>query len=119
MNELLSNPAVQTALVLVIVTALNGLVAWLKSRFPTQAKIVDNNWSYLQPIVGAAMSEARITQLAVNAEPNALSIIVTRSLAEFADMYRRYEAAEPSETILAAARKEIAEAVTRAADKRA
>ena len=35
MNELLQNPLIQAALVTVIVTALNAIVAFIKQKFPT------------------------------------------------------------------------------------
>lgn len=113
MNELLANPAVQTALVAVIVVGLNSLVAWLKQKFPTQAARVEANWCYLQPVVDYAMACA--TGAKANSTGNATlySNIIAKAVTEFADSYRRLEGKDATDKEIAAARIEIAAAVSR------
>lgn len=115
MNELLSNPAVQAALVFAIVTALNALVAWLKQKFPTQAALVESNWCYLQPVVEAAIAKAKVCHAdAGNGVTNsAVSAIVTKALADFAESYRTLEGKAASAKEISAARAEIAGAVAK------
>lgn len=108
MNELLSNTAVQAALVLVIVTGLQFLAAWLKQKFPTQVKLVDANWCYIQPIVDAAMNQA-----AQKNPGNPVQSILLRSVTDFVDSYRKLEGKEPTTAEINAARNEIAAAVAR------
>lgn len=115
MNELLSNEAVQTALIVVIVTALNALVAWLKIKFPTQSASVEANWCYLQPAVEGAIAAAQ-TAVSNSAFGGGVAAgIVTKALTEFADSYRKLEGKEASASEIKAARVEITAAVSRAA----
>ena len=111
MQELLNNPAVQAALVFAIVTALNALVAWLKQKFPTQAALVESNWCYLQPVVSAAIAKAKVSAAGMN--DTAVSAIITKALADFAESYRTLEGKAASAKELAAARAEIAGAVAK------
>ena len=113
MNELLQNPAVQTALVALIVIGLNALAAFIKSKFPTQAKLVEANWCYLQPIVSAAMVEAQAEFASGRSTVYTLGLISTRALTAFRDEYARLEGKEPNIAELAAARNEISSAVDR------
>jgi len=113
MNELLSNPAVQAALVVVIVTVLNGLVAWLKQKFPTQAASIDANWSYIHPIVDTAMAKA---QSAVEKRTGGASVmlqIAAQGVADFCDSYNRFEGKPPTTAEIKAARTEIENALAR------
>lgn len=113
MNELLANPAVQAALVMAIVVALQCLTAWIKQKFPTQAKLVEDNWCYLQPVVDYAMACA--TGAKANSTGNATlySNIVSKAVAEFTASYRKLEGKEATGKEIAAARNEIAAAVAR------
>ena len=113
MKELLANEAVQTALVVVIVTALNALVNWLKRKFPTQAASVESNWCYLQPVVEAAMNEARAAMGKSAFGHSAATGIVSKALVDFVDAYRKFEGKYPAVAELDAARAEIADAVER------
>lgn len=113
MNELLSNPAVQTALVLAIVTGLNALVAWLKQKFPTQSARVESNWCYLQPVVEYAMACAKNAAATSGGTAVVLDGIVSRSLAEFSASYRKLEGKDVPAADLVAARNEITAAVLR------
>ena len=112
MKELLANEAVQTALVVVIVTGLNALVNWLKQKFPTQKALVEANWCYLQPAVEGAIAAAR----AAKVQPEwagTISGIVMRSMTEFADSYRKLEGKDATDAEIKAARAEITSAVER------
>ena len=113
MNELLQNEAVQTALVVVIVTALNALVAWLKMKFPSQSARVEANWCYIQPAVESAMAAAKDAVAKSSFGGNAAAGIVSKALTEFADAYRKLEGKDASAAEIKAARVEIASAVDR------
>ncbi len=119
MNELLQNPAVQTALVTLIVIVLNALVAFIKQKFPTQTALVEKNWCYLQPVVTAAIAEAKKT-LAASAGTSdgiaggAVGEILAKSLAEFTSNYKTLEGKDASVAELTAAKNEIAAQVYKA-----
>jgi len=113
MNELLANPVIQTAVVLLLVKVITALVDWLKAKFPTQAASVESNWCYLQPVVEAAMKTAQAAMGKSSFSGKAVGDIIAKSLAEFADQYRKLEAKEASDAELAAARNEITAAVER------
>ena len=114
MQELLSNTAIQAALVTVIVTLLNALVAYLKNKFPTQTALVEKNWCYLQPAVEMAIAkaEAAIKDGTLVAQATTSSIIADAVL-KFMDQYAKFEGTGPSSSEMAAARAEIVEAVTK------
>lgn len=117
MKELLTNDAVQTAIILVIVTALNAAVAWIKAKFPSQTAIVESHWCYLQPAVELAMKAAK-----EYAEKSALGggVIVgiaQEALEKFSEDYRKFENAEPTEAVISAARSEIAAAIDKVASE--
>ena len=113
MNELLSNPAVQTALVLVIVTGLNALVAWLKNKFPTQSARVEANWCYLQPVIIGAIAEAQNAVAKSSFNSSAAVAIATKALTEFADSYRLLEGKTATTAELESAHAEITSAIAR------
>jgi len=112
MNELLNNPLIQAALVTLIVTGLNALVAFLKQRFPTQAALVEANWCYLQPVVTAAIADAKAQ--AVGITGTAVGSIVAKALEDFTQAYKTLEGKEASDKEIGAARIEIANAVAKA-----
>ncbi len=111
MNELLSNPAVQTALITVIVIGLQALATWLKQKFPTQAASVEANWCYLQPAVEYALIRVQAASVS-GAVPYAA--IIAQAVTQFADSYRKLEGKDASTAELNAARTEITAAVSRA-----
>ena len=113
MNELLANPAVQAALVTAIVVGLNAIVAWLKQKFPTQNALVEANWTYLQPVVVAAMSAAREAIIKSSYVPAVGSVIIAKALSEFCDMYRKLEGKDATMAEINAAQTEITAAVAR------
>ena len=111
MNELLANQAVQTALILVIVTGLNAVVTWLKQKFPTQTALVESNWCYLHPVIDAAINAAQSELGKSSLTTTAVSSIVSKALVDFADSYRKFEGKEASPKEINAAQIEIAKAV--------
>ena len=111
MEELLKDPSVQTAVVVLIVTAINVLIAYIKQKWPTQAALVEKNWCYLQPAVSAAIAAASESLKAGDKTNTALSNIVSKSLTQFADQYKLFEGKDASDSELIAARNEIASAV--------
>ena len=111
MNELLNNAAVQTALVTLIVVALNALVVWLKSK--TKGSLVESNWCYLQPIVAAFIKAAQEAVAKPDTVAGTYNSIIAKSLTEFADQYNLFEGKAPTETEIAAARAELVAALQR------
>ena len=112
MNELLNNPLIQAALVTLIVTGLNALVAFLKQKFPTQAALVESNWCYLQPVVTAAIAAAK--ERAQGITGAVVGNIISKSLDDFSQAYKTLEGKEASAKEIGAARMEIANAVAKA-----
>ena len=112
MNELLNNPLIQAALVTLIVTGLNALVAWVKQKFPTQTALVEANWCYLQPVVTAAIAKAK--SQAVGITGTAVGNIIATALDDFSQAYKTLEGKEASVKEISAARIEIANAVAKA-----
>lgn len=111
MNGILENPAVQTAMVTLIVIALNALAAWVKGR--TQGSLVEANWCYLQPAVQAAMQAARDALKGDSLLSGDLARIVDKALVTFAEQYTPMEGREPTLRELDAAAAEIKDAVER------
>ena len=110
MQDILNNAAIQTAVVLVIVTALNALVAFINQKFPTQSALVEKNWCYIQPAVETAIAKAQ--EATRNRESTAvLSAIISESVTMFADKYELLEGKKASLAEINAARSEIAKAV--------
>jgi len=112
MDELLSNPLIQAALVTVIVTALNALVVFLKQKFPTQAALVEANWCYLQPVVTAAIAAAKAQATGITG--TAVGNIIAKALDDFSQAYKTLEGKEASAKEISAARAEITNAVAKA-----
>ena len=111
MNQLLSNEAVQTALITLIVIGLNALVVWVKSK--TKRSIVEANWCYLQPIVAAFIKAAQEAAGKAETGSAAYGQIISKALAEFADQYNLFEGKAPTEAEIAAARAELVAALQR------
>lgn len=113
MNELLSNPTVQTALIAAIVVGLNALVAWFKKTFPTLAASVDSNWCYIQPLVEQAMAKAQYAFSKSTFSFAGITEIIDQSVIEFKDSYRKLEGKDATAKEIEAARAEITAAVAR------
>ena len=111
MNQLLSNEAVQTALITLIVIGLNALVAWLKAK--TKGSLVESNWCYLQPIVAAFIKAAQEAIGKPDTVIGTYNQIIAKSLVEFADQYNLFEGKAPTEAEIAAARAELVAALQR------
>lgn len=110
MQELLKDPSVQTAVVVLIVTAINVLVAYIKQKWPNEAAIIEKNWCYIQPAVEAAIAKAQ-EAIRNKASATALSAIISESVTMFADKYKLLEGKQASTAEISAARSEIAKAV--------
>jgi hypothetical protein len=113
MEELLNNPLIQAAIVTVIVTAMNAVVALIKQKFPTQAALVESNWCYLQPVVEAAIAKAKDCHAAAGFTNSDVSAIITKALSDFAESYKTLEGKPASPDEIAAARAEISGAVAK------
>ena len=115
MQELLSNTAVQAAIAGVIVVLLNTFVAYIKTKFPTQAALVEKNWCYLQPAVEAAIAkaEALVKENGKLTAVSSVSSIVANGVLQFMDQYAKLEGTAASTAEVAAARAEIVEAVNK------
>ena len=111
MNQLLQNEAVQTALITLIVVALNALVAWVKSK--TKGSLVEANWCYLQPIVAAFINAAKDAVGKPETGASAYDNLIAKSLTEFSDQYNLFEGKAPTEAEIAAARAELVAALQR------
>ena len=111
MNQLLSNEAVQAALITLIVVGLNALVAGVKSK--TKGSLVESNWCYLQPIVAAFINAAKDAVGKPETGASAYGNLIAKSLTEFSDQYNLFEGKAPTEAEISAARKELAAALER------
>jgi len=111
MNELLANEAVQTALVVVIVTGLNALAAWVKGL--TKTGIVNEYWSYVQPVADAVMKEVAELARKAQASESAIKAAVSRGVVQFADTYAKHEGAAPTVRQLNAVEAELQDAAGR------
>ena len=110
MEELLKDPSVQTAVVVLIVTAINVLIAYIKQKWPNQAALVEKNWCYIQPAIEAAILKAREATRNRGAEAF-LSAIISEATVMFADKYELLEGKPASDSEIIAARAEITKAV--------
>jgi len=106
MSELLNNANVQAALVALIVVALNGLAAWVRSKVSSTA-IVNEWWCYVQPIAEAAREEALKELAASKLSTTVWGQIIQRGVAAFADQYRANEGKEPTPKQLSAVAAEL------------
>ena len=110
MNELLNNVQVQTALIALIVVALNALAQWVRSKV-SYTKIIDDYWCYIQPVAEAVRAEAVKALQASQADTPTLKAILTRGLTKWADSFRLNERKEPTATQIAAVETELAQVI--------
>ena len=110
MTDILNNEAVQTALIALIVVALNALAQWVRSKV-SYTKIIDDYWCYLQPVAEAVRAEAVKALQASQADTPTLKAILTRGLAQWADSFRLNERKEPTATQIAAVETELAQVI--------
>ena len=111
MEQVLSNPLIQAALVALLLVALNAAKVWLQTRFPTQAKLIDENWCYLGPLVKRAIVDTQAELAKGGVAGSAAARIIEKTTDAFAAEYRTLERKEPTSAELSAARAEIAVAV--------
>lgn len=120
MNELLSNPAVQTA-VIVLVTALAGLFVaavnyatnWLKSKFPTQSALIESNYCYIQPRVESALASVAKARTQGTLSGAVVSNIILTEVSDFISKYYKLEGKDATNAEIAAARADITTALAR------
>ena len=112
MNELLSNPTVQAALVAVVVVALKALATWINSKVSYTAQL-NEYWCYVHPVIASALDQAQAAVQAGTWGTAVLRDISTKSLVELADTFRKFEGKEISGTLLAAASDEIEKALAK------
>jgi hypothetical protein len=107
---ILNNEQVQTALIALIVVALNALAQWVRSKV-SHTKIVDDYWCYVQPVAEAVRVEAVKALAESQADTPTLKAILTRGLAKWADSFRLNERKEPTATQIAAVETELAQVI--------
>ena len=108
---ILQNEQVQTALIALIVVALNALAQWVRSKV-SYTKIIDDYWCYLQPVVEVVRQEvADVLKNNNNAETSVFRAILSKGLAAWIDSYRANERKEPTATQLAAIASELEEVI--------
>ena len=105
MNELLNNEAVQTAVIALIVLALNAMAQWLKSK--TRGSLLEYVWCYAQPVIATFIAAAREVMQEGGERSAAIRRIMDKSLVEFADNFELFEGRPPTEAEIAAVRNEL------------
>jgi hypothetical protein len=87
MTDILNNEAVQTALIALIVVALNALAQWVRSKV-SYTKIVDDYWCYVQPVAEAVRAEVLKSLGDATLSTSVVGQIVQRGLVQFIETYR-------------------------------
>lgn len=113
MDSILSNEAVQSAIIALIVVGLNALAQWVRSKV-SHTKIVDEYWCYIQPVAEIVRAEAVKELKDGTAATSVFSAIVQKGLATWADSFRLNEGREPTVTQIAAVSGELENVVERA-----
>ena len=113
MTDILNNEAVQTALIALIVVALNALAQWVRSKV-SYTKIVDDYWCYIQPVAEAVRGEIVKSLEGGTLSTTVMGAIVQRALAQFADSFRLNEGKQPTATQIAAVETELVDVAERA-----
>ena len=111
--DILNNEAVQTALIALIVVALNALAQWVRSKV-SYTKIVDDYWCYIQPVAGVVRTEVLDALKASTLSTSVAGQIVQRGLVQFIETYKANEGKEPTMTQLAAVSAELEDSAERA-----
>lgn len=110
---ILNNEAVQTALIALIVVALNALAQWLRGMV-SHTKIVDEYWCYIHPLAEAVRGEIVKSLEGGTLSTTVMGAIVQRALAQFADSFRLNEGKQPTATQIAAVETELVDVAERA-----
>ena len=113
MTDILNNEAVQTALIALIVVALNALAQWVRSKV-SYTKIVDDYWCYVQPVAEAVRGEVLKSLGDATLSTSVVGKIVQRGLVQFIETYKANEGKEPTMTQLAAVSAELEDSAERA-----
>ena len=112
MDSILSNEAVQSALIALIVVALNALAQWVRSKV-SMTRIVDDYWCYIQPVAEIVRNEVADALKASTLSSSVLGSIVQRGVVRFVDNYKLNEGKEPTETQVAAVNFELSDVAER------
>lgn len=117
MNEMistfLSGPAFASLLNSAFTLAVGLAVWWLRKK-TSSVQILNDNWSYVEPIVSAALEEARKAAAAGTWNSAVLQDLTVKGLAALGDKFRLHENTEPPEVLLIAAAKDIEATLKRA-----
>ena len=113
MTDILNNEAVQTALIALIVVALNALAQWVRSKV-SYTKIVDDYWCYIYPAAEAVRNEVLDGLRDAKLSTSILGQIVQRGVVQFIETYKANEGKEPTMTQLAAVNFELEDVAERA-----
>ena len=113
MTDILNNEAVQTALIALIVVALNALAQWVRSKV-SHTKIVDDYWCYIQPVAEAVRAEVLKSLGDATLSTSVVGQIVQRGLVQFIETYKANEGKEPTATQIAAVGIELEDVAERA-----
>lgn len=110
MNEMistfLSGPAFASLLNSALTLAIGLAVWWLRKK-TSSVQILNDNWSYVEPIVSTALEGARKAAAAGTWNSAVLQDLTVKGLATLGDKFRLHENAEPPEVLLSAAAKDI------------
>lgn len=110
MDELLNNAVLQGAIIIMIVAALNGLTAWVKSK--TKSEIIDKYWCYIQPVIDGAIDSAETAAKNKATSPNVYERIIARGVVDYVNQFEKFELKEPTARQKTAVEAEIRQAVT-------
>ena len=113
MNELLSNPTVQAALVAVVVVALKALATWINSKVSYTAQ-VNEYWCYIQPVAEAVRDEVLKGLKESQLTTSVLGDIVQRGVVQFIEAYKANEWREPTKHQIDAVTFELEDVADRA-----
>ena len=120
MNELLESEGVRVALVALVVCVINALVSvvnacknWVLSKFPSQEKLIEANWCYLQEAAKKVWEKSRGLSLEENKGDtqnyNAnLTAILWEGVDVFYNTYQALEREEPADKEMDAVISELA-----------
>lgn len=106
-EKLLENQALQSAIIALIVVLLNHAAAWVH-RKTSYAKIVDDNWDYLLPILQLVTARIKAVKTEGGDDKNRqYRVILGEAMEQFVEQYTLYEGAKPTANEVAAVQNEI------------
>ena len=111
--SILENEEVRSALIALIVVALNALALWVRAQV-SHTKIVNEYWCYVQPVAEAVRAEVVKSLQGGTLSTTVMGAIVQRALVQFADSFRLNEGKQPTATQLSAVQNELVDVAERA-----